>query len=303
MTGLRSIGTLAVVLLALTIVRADEGVKLRALPPVYYDDAGLGLKAPEGVACDRSSLLAVADTGNGRLLTFKVTGEVVTPVRIIRVREAPYPIGVQFDANGDLVALDGRQRRIVRFAPSGQFKEYVEIAGDDAATPIVPRSFRIDASDNLYLLDVGNARVLVLDSGGQIQRRITLPGESGSYADLAVDSHGSVFVLETVAKRLFVARTDDAEFVPLTESMREDMAFPTSIAVDHLGRLFIADENGGGIVILGPDGSFQGRQSSMGWKSGSLRYPSGLCVDSAGMMFVADRGNNRIQVFAVTVTE
>ena len=71
-----------------------------------------------------------------------------------------------------------------------------------------------------------------------------------------------------------------------------------ALAVDHLGRLFIVDENGGGIVILGPDGSFQGRQSNMGWKPGSLRYPSGLCVDTAGMMFVADRGNNRIQVFA-----
>ncbi len=78
------------------------------------------------------------------------------------------------------------------------------------------------------------------------------------------------------------------------------MAFPTAIAVDGQGRIFLADQNGDGIVILGADGSFRGRQAGTGWKEGSLRYPSGLCAGPAGTIFVADRENGRVQMFAVS---
>jgi sugar lactone lactonase YvrE len=285
------------------IAHADEVVKLRILPPIYLDDQGGGLKHPEGIACGGESLLAVADTGNGRLLTFSVSGDSVTPVRAIRLRELPYPLQVQFTPAGDIVALDGKLRRLARLAPSGGFSGYVEVAGDTAARPMMLRSFRIDASGAFYLLDIANARVLVLSPEGQVQRQIALPEGEGSYADLAVDARGAVFVLESVGKRVYIASRDDELFAPLTGSMENDLAFPTSMTVDDLGRLFILDEYGGGIVILGPDGSFRGRQSKMGWDAGSLRYPSGLCIDPAGTLYVADRSNNRIQVFAVTVTD
>jgi hypothetical protein len=36
--------------------------------------------------------------------------------------------------------------------------------------------------------------------------------------------------------------------------------------------IYIVDENGDGIVVLGRDGSFVGRQLSMGWNEGLL-YP------------------------------
>jgi hypothetical protein len=70
--------------------------------------------------------------------------------------------------------------------------------------------------------------------------------------------------------------------------------------VDDTGRIAIADLSDGGIVFLGPDGSFRGRQSAMGWKEGLLRYPSGLAAGPPGLLFVADRGNNRVAVFAVS---
>ena len=59
------------------------------------------------------------------------------------------------------------------------------------------------------------------------------------------------------------------------------------------------DENGGGIVILGQDGSFLGRQLSMGWNEGLLYYPTQMCINERGEVFIADRGNSRIDIFMI----
>ena len=294
---------LAFLLMSSALAHGREVVKLRILPPIYFDDQGNPLRQPEGIACGGESLLAVADTGNGRLVTYTVAGDSVTPAKSIRLRELPYPLQVQFTPSGDLVALDGKLRKLARLSPSGAFSGYVEVTGDNPVRPMIPRSFRIGGDGDFYLLDVANARVIAFSSAGALKRQISLPGGKGSYADLAVDARGAVFVLESIAKRVYVAGRDDEAFTPLTGAMENEFNFPTSMAIDDLGRLFLVDEYGGGIVILAADGSFQGRQSRMGWDSGSLRYPAGLCVDAGGTMFVADRGNNRIQVFAVTVTD
>src|SRR3989339_748482 len=47
-----------------------ETVKLRYLQSVYVDEKGVGMKGPEGIACNNKSLLIVADTGNNRLLQY-----------------------------------------------------------------------------------------------------------------------------------------------------------------------------------------------------------------------------------------
>ena len=290
----------ALLLLALGAAHAAEGVKLRPLPAIYADDRGSGLKQPEGLAFDGKSLLAVADTGNRRLLKYTIAGDQATAAGEIRLNEIPYPIRVRFGPGGELFALDGKSRRIARISPAGEFKGYVEPSGDVQAGPLMPRSFAIDRAGDLYVLDVFRARVLVLDPSGGTARTIAYPGKRGFLSDLAVDERGTVFAVDSVGRRVFVAGKPDAVLVPLTPDMRADLAFPTAIAVDGQGRIFLADQNGDGIVILGRDGSFRGRQAGTGWKEGSLRYPSGLCAGPAGTIFVADRENGRVQMFAVS---
>jgi len=58
-------------------------------------------------------------------------------------------------------------------------------------------------------------------------------------------------------------------------------------------------ENGSGIIILGQDGSFLGRQLSMGWNEGLLYYPTQMCINEKGEVFIADRGNSRVQIFTL----
>ena len=276
-----------------------EAIKLRLMTAVYSDEKGGALKRPEGVACDEKSLLVVADTGNGRILLYTVSGEKVMPKGTVSVPQLSYPIRVQIDPGGEILALDGKSRRIARVTPAGEFKGYVDPSGIPTPGTVIPRSFKVDGKGNIHLLDIFSGRVLVLDSSGKYQREVPFPQKYGGFSDLAVDGNGTVYLLDSVEGKVFSAQRNATAFTPLSGSLKEDLDFPVSIASDSRGRLFLSDQNGSGIVILGPDGSFRGRQSDFGWKDGLLRYPSALAVTEGGNLFIADRQNSRVQVFTI----
>lgn len=277
---------------------AADPVKLKQMAPIYVDGKGTGIRQPEGVSC-RGSALVVADTGNGRLLRYTIAGDSWTPGGEIVLPQVPYPIRVDMNSQGEIFALDGKSRRVARVASSGEFMGYVSPAGDVHGT-VVPRSLRIDREDNLYLLDVYSARVLVMDSSGKIQREIPFPKEYGFFSDLDVDAGGNILLLDSVQKRVFKAAKNSLDVVPLSESLKEEVYFPTAITTDKQGTIFLVDQNGSGIVLLGPDGSFRGRRLSMGWKEGFLRYPAQMCIMENGTAFIADRGNSRVDGFIIT---
>ncbi len=286
---------LAAVIPFAAVSLAAEIVKIKPMVSVYADAKEEGLRKPEGIGCDDGSRLVVADTGNGRLLEYTYDGETLTPGSEMRLPQLPYPIRVQINASGEIYALDGTLRKIARLGPKGEFLGYIERDGGGA--PYVPRSFKIDASGNILILDIFSENVLVLDPSGKLIREIPFPEGYGFISDLAVDTVGNVFLVDSVRKRVYSAPKNSRDFTPLTEMMKEDMNFPTSITTDDSGRIYLVDQNGGGIVILGRDGSYQGRQLRMGWKEGLLRYPSQICINKKGEVFIADRENSRVQIF------
>jgi hypothetical protein len=273
-----------------------ERARLRSLTSIYSDEKGTAIKNPEGVACN-DVLAIVADTRNGRLLRYAIENRVVTPKGEIRAPELTYPIRVQLNSKGDIFALDGKQRRIARFSPGGQFKNYVNAVGDPPSATVIPRSFKIDRSDNIYVLDIFSARVLVLGPEGNFQRQLAFPKDYGFFSDLAVDFKGAVLLLDSVRAAVLVAAKDAKTFTPLAQGLREHLSFATYLTTDSRGILYLVDQNGAGVVILGQDGSFLGRQLAMGWNEGLLYYPSQMCVNEKEEMFIADQGNSRMQVF------
>ena len=297
-SAMKQIMIASMILAVATGSQAAEPLKFRQMAPIYVDGKGAGIRQPEGVAC-RGNALVVADTGNGRLLRYTLAGENWTPGGEIVLPQLPSPLRVDVNSKGEIFALDGQSRKIVRVAASGEFLGYVAPTGD-AQGAIVPRSLRFDKDDNLYLLDVLSARVLVMDPSGKIQREIPFPKEYGFFSDLAVDPGGSILLLDSVRKKVFKVAKNSPNFAQLTESLKEEAYFPVAIATDKQGTIYLVDQNGSGVVILGPDGSFRGRRLSMGWKEGFLRYPAEMCVTENGAAFIADRGNNRVDGFLIT---
>jgi len=277
-----------------------ETVKLRYLQSVYFDEKGGGLKQPEGVACNEKSLLVVGDTGNDRLVRYSFQEKSLKVGTEIKIPQLSNPIRIQINSKGEIFALDGKRRRVVKLTPEGAFKGYVDPEGVPSPSTYVPRSFKIDRNDSIYILDIFSARVLVLNSEGKYQKQISFPKEYGFFSDLCVDSKGTLFLIDCVKAMVFSAAKDSNSFSPLTKSLREYLDFPTSITTDNRGTIYLVDENGSGIVLLGADGSFVGRQLTMGWNEGLLYFPSQMCVNEKGEVFIADRGNSRVQIFTLT---
>jgi sugar lactone lactonase YvrE len=273
-----------------------EGVKLRHAASIYTDAIGGIIRQPEGVACSDASLFIVADTGNGRLLRYGFQGGTVKPGTEIKVPELSYPVRVAMNSKGDIFVLDGKKRRILHLSPEGAFKGYLDASDMPSAAAMV-MSFTIDRDDTIYALDVFSERVLILDPGGKYQKQVAFPKEYGFMTDIAVDRKGTIYLIDSVQAAVSVAAKGSPGFTPLTKSLREYMDFPVGITLDSRGTIFITDRNGGGVVVLGQDGAFHGRQLHRGRTEGLVNYPSQLCINDKGEIFIADRGNNRVQIF------
>ncbi|GAO02341.1 NHL repeat-containing protein [Anaeromyxobacter sp. PSR-1] len=261
---------------------------------VYSDPKEGQLRRPEGVACGAGGAVVVADTGNARLLLYTYRDGSLSGGTQVKLAQVPYPYRVQLDPKGEVLVLDEKLRKIVRLDAKGAFLGNVDLQGAPAGT--LPGAFKVDGAGNLYVLDVLGPRVLVTDPAGKVIRQVELPREGAQFTDVAVDGGGTLYAVDAVGAGIWTADKGATAFKRLTESRKDVMSFPTYLAF-HQGKLYVVDQHGGGIAILGSDGSFQGRQLALGWSPGLVYYPAQICFEPDGAVFVADRGNDRIQVF------
>lgn len=74
-------------------------------------------------------------------------------------------------------------------------------------------------------------------------------------------------------------------------------AWPSGLAVEPGGRLFVLDRHAGRVVALDGGGSWVGVGAQRGHEPGELFYPAGLARLPSGEILVADLGNGRAQLF------
>jgi len=292
-----TIAGIVVAVLATAAIPAADALRLRPLTSLYVDSEGTGLHEPHGIACGGDTV-AVADSGNGRIVLYVATDGILRATANLTSSQVPYPIAVALSGDGDVLALDGRSRRIARLTRAGEFVGFLS-PKDPGVGDVVPRSLALGPAGDVYVLDVGRDRIVALADDGTVTRTISYATGGGFLSDLTVAANGDVYAVDSVARRLYAARAGEDTLGAITEVLTEDVDFPTAIAIDEANRLFVIDEHGSGVVFFGPDGSFRGRQLTMGWKEGFLRYPSDTCVDGSGRLFVAERGNDRVQVFEI----
>jgi hypothetical protein len=261
----------------------------------FGDDKQVQLRSPEGVACTNDFVI-VSDTGNGRLVRFGIANGSVQGGVELRPQQIRYPTRLGLDSKGVLFVLDQRAWRIARVDAGGTFTGWVEAKGGKA-TIEHPVSFKLDRADNLYVLDVPTRSIVVLSPAGEVLRQLALPAE-GAFEDLYVDAADTVFAVEAIKAQVWSLPKDAKEFKPLTASLKDRMSFPTYITAAR-NTLVLVDEHGHGLVEVGLDGSYLGRQLGMGWSDGLLYYPGQTCINEAGEAFIADRNNNRLQLFTL----
>jgi len=202
------------------LVDTGEDATARAAHP-------FGFYGPRAVAVDPQGNVYVADTGNERILAYRVRPE----------------------ASGRLAAEYLYQWGTTGSAP-GQFLEPVGLA--------------VDASGRLYVADTWNMRIQVFAPGadGRMSPRPAatweVPGWELSTGDnnkpyLAVAPGGQVYF--TVPGRNYVAATDGTGKVLLVwsgmDAGRVAMSTPVGVAVDDLGRVYVSDSGNGRILVFG----------------------------------------------------
>ncbi len=274
-----------------------EAFKARYITTVYTDDKGVSISQPGGLACTGDTLI-VSDSGNDRLLVYGYKNENLTGGKEIKVSQMGYPFKVRRNSKGDLFVPDEKQHRILHLKPDGTFVEFLAPADLPDAQTMDPKGVALDAGDNIYILDIYSGRVVILNPDGKFRRQIEFPKDYGFMSDITVNTRGDILLLDSVKAVIYSAPKDSNTFSPLTKSMKEYMNFPVAMTTDTKGNIYVVDRTGGGIVMLGLDGSFKGRQLRLGWRTDEVYYPTDVCVNENGDMFVADRNNNRVQIYS-----
>ncbi len=194
-----------------------------------------------------------------------------------------YPRRLQLDSKGNILVLDGKARKVLKVDTKGAVARRLSSSsrGPRRSRPL-PVAFKVDAADNVYVVDAVGARVVVFD-----------PGRHGHAAGRASQGDADHHRRPRGRRRHRLRRRrrprrpsgrrtrPRTAFKPFTQGMKDKMNFPVYMTGSK-GRLFLVDQNGNGIVVLGADGAFQGRQLAIGWGDGYLYYPAQLCINGAG---------------------
>lgn len=290
-------GALGLLLVLPVAAGAAESGGLQPMGIIAADAKGGMVSRPEGVGCSGKTIV-VADTGNGRLLKYEYRDDGAYGGTELKFPQLPSPLRVQVTEGGDTVVLDGKLRKIARIKADGTFGGFVTPTGVPGAEPAI-KAFRADAAGNLYLADIYGGRILMLDATGKFQKEFPFPKEAGFITDVALTPAGELLLADGANAVIYKRGKDAAQFVQLA-NLRDQASFPAFITVAQNGTLYVLDENGGAVIVVGADGSFIGRRLSLGWKKGLLAYPAQACANGAGNLFIADRDNSRVQIFQET---
>jgi uncharacterized protein (TIGR03437 family) len=191
------------------------------------------------------------------------------------------PWGMVFDSSGTLFFADQvncRVRKIVSegtistVAGTGSCGYSSDAVAATSAQLNYPTHLAFNSSGNLYIADTVNHRIRMIASSGNIST-VAGTGDAGYYGDGA-------------------------------EATKAYLGYPTGIAVDSSGIIYIADTYNHVIRKVATDGkitTFAGDNTAGSKGDGGLatkarlRYPTGLTLDSAGNLYIADSNNHRIR--------
>jgi sugar lactone lactonase YvrE len=251
-----------------------------------------------------------------------------------------FPYGVAVDSTGSIYIADTNNDRIRKVTRAGIIGTVAGIYGGDgngegelAVTTKLnrPEAVAVDSAYNLYIADTGNNRILkVTPENGKI-RIVAGNGQKGYSGDggpataaqldhpkgMAIDAEGNLYIADMINNRIrkvttagiisTIAGNGASGCRTISAGVRataECLPWPSGVAFDSGGNLYIAALSGNQVLKLTPAGiisaisgnGFQGFTGDGGPASAAQLYgAASVALDSAGNIYVADRDNHRVR--------
>jgi DNA-binding beta-propeller fold protein YncE len=234
-----------------------------------------------------------SDTTFSEGLAAFLTGEKLPSGRIAE------PVGLAVSDNGErLYVADMMQQAVFRF--DFKAKKFTKL-GDVG----VPSGIALDAQENLYVVDTGRKSVRVFAPDGKPIDEFADP-ELMRPNGIAIDKgRGRMYVVDTGgmdAKQHNVKVYDlkGHRLASIGGAPGGDFgrfSYPTYVAVDALGNVYVSDTLNSRVQKFDPEGNFVTSFGQLGTNWGEFDKPKGVAVDSFGNVYVVDSGWSNVQIF------
>jgi len=161
----------------------------------------------------------------------------------------------------------------------------------------------VDPAGNVYVADVGNARVQKFTADGAFLTQWGAlgsgPGQFNAPADVAVGPDGSVYVADANNNRIQRFTTDGGFISQWGTAGALDGQFsgPVGVATGPDGSVYVSDQGNNRVQRFLADGTFFASFGSAGSGNGQFSIMRGIAAGPDGTVYVVDAGNSRVQAF------
>lgn len=311
----------------------------------YANGQGIAatFEQPYGVTIDIYDNIYVADYYNNQIRKISSGGLVSTLAGIFlagsgdgigTIARFNEPTAVTVDVLGNVYVADTYNHKIRKITSGGMVST---LAGSGvtgfsdgigtAASFNHPHGIAVDNLGNVFVADLYNNKIRKITSGGVVstfagsglEGSVSGMGTAASFRapyGVAIDALGNIYIGDAFNNRI---RKITAEGVVSTlagdgsPSFADGLGtaakfdYPTGVAVDDTGNLYVADELNNKIRVITSDGVVSTLAGSgvptfadgIGLAA-SFNHPSGVAVDNSGNVYVADTYNNKIRKICTT---
>ncbi len=297
-------------------------------------NAGAPFYVPFGLDIARNGDVVVTDAFNGRIQRFDNDGNFLELFGESDVRpgELGHIEALALDTEDNIYVADTTNDRVQKFTPDGRLIHQIGSSGDREGAFTFPTDVAVDGNGNTFVADTDNHRIQRFDTDARFNLTWGEPGrgEPGLFArpqGIAIDPQsGRIYVADTDSSNSgtpprFQIFEPTGEFVSEREipnvmgeeGVRDETVFPTGIAVDKDGNVFVVQSSfvnfaipegdnepvrhrvqrfdpEGGVITFGRYGAAEGQFDA----------PQDIAVNDDGNVYVADTFNHRIQKLSNT---
>jgi uncharacterized protein (TIGR03663 family) len=218
---------------------------------------------PSGIAVDEDGNIYVADTWGYRIEKFDANGNFLLkwgegmnsrndPAQALQNPKGFYgPRGLFYDRNRkELYVADTGNRRIVVFDKNGVPLRQFGTSGSAPGQFDEPTSVAVSDDGKVYVTDLHNKRVQVLDSYGKYLSEITIPywhEQPLSEPYITLDKAGNAYISDAANATIYRIGKDDQEIGIINNSA---LINPVGLVIGNDGNLYIADAKRHSIIKL-----------------------------------------------------